>query len=166
MRSRGFTIIEFAVTLAIVGILVSMALPNLMSMLANSQLRSTSSELHAALSTARAEALRSRTAVTFCARTGTACASASTESSSWADGWIVFIDRNSDGTVNSDEKIVNEYGKLSAGVTLAGTNRIRFFSSGTADTNATLSIKKEGATTGREISIAIGGKAITKQVEP
>jgi type IV fimbrial biogenesis protein FimT len=160
MRSRGFTIIEFAVTLAIVGILVSIALPNLMSMVANSQLRSVSSELHAALSTARAEALRSRTAVTFCAVNAGAC------DTSWNQGWALFVDVNNDGTINSGEKIIAEYGKLPTGLSISGTSKFRFFSSGTSDTVATLQIRKTGATSGRDLQIGTNGRPISKKVAP
>jgi type IV fimbrial biogenesis protein FimT len=167
MRSRGFTIIEFAITLAIVGILVAIALPSFMGMLANSQVRAVSSQLNAALGTARAEALRTRTAVTICAKsTADQCkASSAAAANAWNDGWLVFVDTNGNGTVDSGERILNETSAVAAGIEVSGAAQYIFRSSGTANAQGTIQVRKSGATSGRDLGITSGGRVMTKAVD-
>ncbi len=163
MRSRGFTLIEFAITLGIVAILVSMAIPSFGAMMANSHVRSTSSELTAAFATARAEALRTRTAVTICARENNKCATGN-NSNAWNNGWIVFVDIDGNGSVNGSERIITESIALPSGIDITGNAQFIFRSSGTASTQGTITIRKSGASSGRDLSITSGGRAMSKAV--
>src|SRR5262245_13344264 len=56
--SRGITLIEIAVALALVGILVVVAMPNLSATVANQRLRAAGTDLVSALMIARSEAIK------------------------------------------------------------------------------------------------------------
>ena len=64
-QQRGFSIIELAVTLVVLGILITSALPNISSWLRNTKLRTQTESLLAGLQQARNEAVRNNRAVTF-----------------------------------------------------------------------------------------------------
>ena len=65
MYQRGLTIIELAITVAIVGLLLAIGLPNLTAWMSNSQIRTAGETIVAGLSTARTEALRRNATVRF-----------------------------------------------------------------------------------------------------
>lgn len=64
-RAAGFTLIEIAITLVVIGILLMVGLPSLTAWLQNSEIRAAAEGLQAGLQLARAEALRRNTNVRF-----------------------------------------------------------------------------------------------------
>jgi type IV fimbrial biogenesis protein FimT len=102
-RIRGFTIIELMVTLAIAGVLLSVAVPNIRTFIQNNRLSSTANDLLHSFQVARTEAIkRSPNAgnsgnVVMC---GAVDASAANPVCSFGlgatAGWIVFVDANND----------------------------------------------------------------------
>ena len=84
----GFSLIELLISLSILGILVSIALPGFRSLLLASEVRGVTTELRSALDLARAEAIRRATTVTV----------AKAASSKWADGWNLFVNPGGSAT--------------------------------------------------------------------
>ena len=93
--SRGFTLIELVVTLAVAAILLGVGVPSFTAMVRDGRMEAAASELNLALYLARSEAVKRAgtagvRAVTVCARaTDTRC---STDPDDWENGWIVFAD--------------------------------------------------------------------------
>lgn len=64
-RSRGFSIVELVVGMAVLGVLVGMGAPSMREWLANAALRSVAESITGGLQMARSEAMRRNTTVTF-----------------------------------------------------------------------------------------------------
>ncbi|MBI5753101.1 MAG: GspH/FimT family pseudopilin [Hydrogenophilales bacterium] len=116
---RGFTLIELVMSIAIVGILLTVGIPSFRELITNNRIVSQTNDFVSDLAHARAEAVRRNTRVTICrSNTGTSCVPAS----SWADGWIVFTDPGGFGTYTStsaDEKLLRVHSAMPTGMTLA-----------------------------------------------
>lgn len=99
----GYTIVEIAVVLSIIGIVASLAVPSFRSMLLSDNVSSLNNELLISLKRARSEAIARGNNITMCSSTdGMSC---SGSAGNWEQGWIVFEDRNNDGSVTADEMI-------------------------------------------------------------
>lgn len=95
--SRGFTLIELMVTVAVIAILAVVAIPNLRDFVHNNRLRATSNELVASLQAARMEAVRLNSNAIVCRSTnGTTCAGGT---DAWA-AWVVLADVDHDGAAD------------------------------------------------------------------
>src|SRR4051812_7436758 len=88
--TRGFTVIELAIVLAIVALLVRVAAPGLSGMATRRALAAQSSEFMATLRFARAQALSRGSAVTVCASApgGPPLACLGSRAADWRGGWI------------------------------------------------------------------------------
>ena len=92
-KYNGFTLIELLITLVIVSILLTVGVPTIKTYMQSGQLIASTNELLSAFHLARSESVKSNARVTICTSTnGTSCS----DSESWREGWIVFIDRNGD----------------------------------------------------------------------
>lgn len=92
-KHSGFTLIELMITLAIVGILLTVGVPSLKTFMQGNQLIAASNELVSALHIARSEAIKLNSRVSICESSdGTSCSN----TGSWKNGWIVFVDFNGD----------------------------------------------------------------------
>ena len=99
---RGFTLIEMMVAVALTGLLLSMAVPALQQFTSNARQTSTINDFVSSMHIARSTAVTTNFRTTICASSnGVSC-----EAVTWDQGWIVFSDRDSDQTVDSDETIV------------------------------------------------------------
>ena len=92
---RGFTLIELLVTMALVAIMLSLAAPSFITFQRNSELTASANSFVAALSAARAEAMKRQLRTFVIPASG-----------SWASGWTVFVDV--DGNVTSGAMSVDE----------------------------------------------------------
>ena len=82
LASRGFTLIELMVTLAVVAVLLTLAAPSFLSFQRNSQLTSAANSFVAALSAARAEAMKRQLNAFVRPASG----------DDWTQGWVVYVD--------------------------------------------------------------------------
>ena len=126
-RTAGFTLVELMVTIAIVAILAAIAFPNFESTMRSNRVATTTNELIASLSLARSEAIRNPTGAAVCpSANGTSCDGAG----AWGDGWVVWIDLNNDGAINTGERVVR-YVQAKNRIAVGGaSNPIRFDSRG------------------------------------
>jgi len=99
--SRGFTLIELMIAVGLTALLLSMAVPALSSFTANARQTSAINDFVASMHVARSTAITTNFRVTVCGSSnGNSCAAVD-----WDQGWIVFMDRDSDQLVDGDEVI-------------------------------------------------------------
>lgn len=94
--SRGFTLIELMVTIAIVSILGMVAVPSFVAFQRNSELTGAANSLLAAVNMARSEAMKRNLRVVVVPFSGT----------SWGTGWTVFADVSRAGILSATDEIV------------------------------------------------------------
>lgn len=99
---NGFTLIELLTTLAVASILVAVAIPNIQSFQMNSRQSGSVNEIINGMRIARNTAITTNTRVTLCASSnGTSCGNVG-----WDEGWIAFVDRDADRSLDNDETII------------------------------------------------------------
>jgi len=109
-RARGFTLVELAVTLAVAGVLVAIAIPSFREVGINTGVSENTNDLVTALNTARAEAVKRGVRVAVIATGG------------WSGGWNVQADGDHDnafGTPPTDP-IIDTHGPFTNGYTITG----------------------------------------------
>ena len=111
-RPAGFTLLELLVTITIVGILSSIALPSFRSLILNQRIKTASFDLVASLTTARSEAIKWNGNVTMTPALG----------SDWTTGWNL----TSPGGTTGDIKVQSAY----TNVTITGPTSVVYNRSG------------------------------------
>lgn len=99
-KSKGFTLIEAMVAVAILGVVTMIALPRLNTFLANMQVDNEISELRRLLLMARNIAVNESTDVTLCPLVADTC------TNNWKNQITVFIDLNNNQKLDSVDRVV------------------------------------------------------------
>jgi type IV fimbrial biogenesis protein FimT len=115
--ARGFTLIELLVVLILLSVMLTLAAPSFMTFQRNAELTSASNSFVAALSAARAEAMKRQLRTFVVPLSGT----------SWASGWRVFVDNDSNAVSGSisagtGDTIVSEQAALPASVAVTASS--------------------------------------------
>jgi type IV fimbrial biogenesis protein FimT len=102
------SLVELMAVLAVAGIVLALAAPDLRALLRVQQLKAASGELFSAIGLARAQALaRGRIVV---------LAPLDAAGRDWRSGWTVFVDRDGDGRPGPDEERIAVHGPLAPGM--------------------------------------------------
>jgi len=124
---NGFTLYELMITLLIVGVVLTLGMPNLTAFTQNSRITTTANDLHAAFQVARSEAARAKSNITICASNNSMTADADCQGN-WEDGFIVFIDSNGDiARAGANETVLRAHPAVANGVNLVLANNATFF---------------------------------------
>ena len=93
---NGFTLYELLVTMLIVGIVLTIGIPNMSEFTANSRMATTANDLHSSFMLGRSEAARSKSFVTVCASADPLGVAATCDGAAFDSGWIIFLDLDGD----------------------------------------------------------------------
>lgn len=141
MKTAGFTLIEMMVTIAVLGILASLALPAYQGFVVSSRMTGQANEFLTSLSLARSEAIKRNATITMSAKTG-----------GWAKGWAIT---DAGGTV------LRDHAALEGGSTLSGATTISFLPRGQASAAITFNLCNQNVSVdpGRNIVVGVSGRA-------
>lgn len=95
---KGLTLIELMVTLTIMAIVLTTAVPSLQDFIVKNRVGGIATDFLGTLNYARSEAIKRSAPVSICkSSNGSAC------TGNWQDGWIVFSDKDGDGALDSGD---------------------------------------------------------------
>ena len=97
-RQQGFTLVEMAITLAVGGILLALALPSFTESRANGKIRAAAAQMQQDLQWARAEAIKRN------GRVGVQI----TSSANGGPAWTVFADNDNSSTLNTGDTTLRQ----------------------------------------------------------
>jgi type IV fimbrial biogenesis protein FimT len=105
-RAAGFTLMEMLITIAIVTILATIAIPGFKYVTASNRIATEINGLLGDLQFARSEAIKEGETVTVCIANANGSNCSTTAAGAWQNGWIVFLDSNGDHQVQTGEAIL------------------------------------------------------------
>jgi type IV fimbrial biogenesis protein FimT len=157
---QGFTLIELMIGLAVLGTLVGLAAPSMKTMLQNNRMTSAANDMLTDLNAARNESLRRRTRIVICkSSNGTSCST----SALWTDGWLMYLDPNSNTALDAGEFIFRVRQGLPSGITIAVTgfsNTLVAHPVGTLTPTGTFKLCDDRTGNfGRTITVAASGRS-------
>ena len=149
----GFTLVELAVTVAVVAVLATLAIPSFSEVLRQWRRDSATRALSGSLQLARAEAIKSTRRTVICpSMNGTSCANGT----EWRNGWIVFVDDGAtDLAYDAGERVLSVagvQGGIASLVSSGGISSLQFLPNGllmapgAAGITTTFTITPTGAT--------------------
>jgi type IV fimbrial biogenesis protein FimT len=158
---RGVTLPELMVTLAILAITATVAVPAMGDFVTSTRLDSAASALASSFQLARSEAIKINGKATVCRSSdGSSCAT----SGGWEAGWIVFRDADGDGVVDAADVVVQVQQALASGfkVNTAATHVI-FEPTGTSASAASFIACRDQTASRRQVDLSVVGRvSVTK----
>lgn len=118
-NASGFTLIELLVFIAIVVIIMAIGTPSYQYVTNNNRMAGEINALLGDMQYARAEAIKQGLPVTVCPSTdGSSC----TGAKAWQTGWIIFVDVNGNGTVDTGDTLLRKQRAFSGNDTFVADN--------------------------------------------
>jgi type IV fimbrial biogenesis protein FimT len=166
-RQAGYTLGELLITMSIVGILASVAVPGMQNIVLNNSRVSVSNDMAYSMQLARSEAITRNQRVVVCAsENGSTCAS----DLDWTDGWIAFNDANTDGAPGGTGEAILLHSTGTDGINITPvtfTDRFTYRPNGrvmgasvAASTGEFVFCDSRGAAHARVLSIRASGRPI------
>ncbi len=121
LPEQGFSLIELMIALVVLGILLVMAPPAYRDWIASQQLANHARFLADTLDIARSEAIKHGYRINVCKSVDLRQC---TTIGGWEDGWIMYVDENHDGDIDSDEQVIRREGAALHGITVHGNQPV------------------------------------------
>jgi type IV fimbrial biogenesis protein FimT len=160
-RIQGFTLIETIVTLAVAVILIMFGVPSMRDFALNSRQSAQSNEFVTGIQLARSTAIKQQRNASICVsttynNTPPTC----TGGTDWSDGWVVWVDQDSDGVLDATEVLrVGEPLDGSSTFTSTASSSFRYAPTGLVNGQDTLTLcDNRSGETGRQITVNAAGR--------
>jgi len=105
-KTKGFTLLELMITLAIVAIVVSVGVPSFRAIIMDNRLVSQTNQFVRSINLTRSAAVRYQRSATLCISANYDAAiptcSAGTD---WSNGWIIWVDKDRDAVTDANEVV-------------------------------------------------------------
>jgi type IV fimbrial biogenesis protein FimT len=122
-RLSGFTLVEMLVSVAVVGILLTIGIPSFRYVTNSNRIAAEINGLLGDMQYARAEAIKEGQPVTVCVSAdGTSCSGVNV--TTWHNGWIVFSDVNGNAAVDAGDVVLRVQTTFASSDTFVATNTI------------------------------------------
>jgi type IV fimbrial biogenesis protein FimT len=167
-KSRGFTLIEVMIVVAIIAILAKLAAPSLKQMIQSSSMRSAVNTFLTDMRFARSEAIRRGGRVFLCRSAAPEAAppTCGGGSAGWESGWVIYHDLDNDGAIDSNE-VIRVQGPITTvnTITESGTPTTFQFTATGRVTNGAISTLQFGSgpvfdnAAQRVVCVSVGGRA-------
>ncbi len=126
--ARGFTLIEVLVVMSIVSILLALGAPSFRESIERNAVSGHANTFMNSIRYARSEAIRSGLTVAMCRSTNPESSSPSCAAGAgdWVSGWIIFVNRDNDGTFDADDILLRVQGPItnSGGILYLGSANV------------------------------------------
>lgn len=162
--TRGFTLIELMVTISIVAILVTVAVPNFQQIVVSNRMATQANDILAVLTFARSEAIKIGANVAVCTSGTNTCPAQATGTATWAAGWIV---RDATGTVLQRRQALSGASVLDGNwnsVTYNANGRLGGTPAPAATVTFTLCPPPPAQVQGRSVQVALTGRASVSSI--
>jgi len=115
--------------MVIVGVVLSLGIPNMQSFRQNSRMTAAANDLHSTFHLARSEASRAKTNITICASANSMSVDpVPTCGGELEAGWIIFEDRDGDITVDAEDAVLRRFPAFTANITIKTDGPDDYFS--------------------------------------
>ena len=154
----GFSLYELIMTLALVGLIMTLGLPSFGSLVADKRLRVETDRLFHAVHLARKESIVRRRVVSLCPSADGESCSAGYD---WSTGWIVFanVDRDEPPQVDENEPVIGRHSVDGSVQILANRRGFTLRSTHLRATNGTLVVcDRAGRAAPRALVISYTGR--------
>lgn len=154
---RGFSLIELMIAVALFATLITIGVPSFITLTESNRVTADTNDLISALSLARSEALKRGQRISLCSTTdGASCA----DDTDWTTGWVVFLDFDGDGAVDSGDgdEILRAWEAVEGDTSVTGSAEfLTYQGNGSAATfNLNLAVP-DNADQSRRICISLSG---------
>lgn len=152
--SKGFTLIELMVTIAVLAIVVTVAAPSFSGLLADNRASALANELQGALQLARSEAIKRRETVTVCRSNADQdeCA----DGTNWAGGWLVAL---------ADGEVIKVWDPAAGAVIVGPTAGISFRGNGLSSSAEQWSVSPANCTGQQQRTLSVGATGSTSSTK-
>jgi type IV fimbrial biogenesis protein FimT len=110
MKTNGFTLYELLITLAVIAITLTIAIPSLNKTIQNTRTKTATLALLEAIETTRSTAVFHNQHTILIAT-----------NRKWHEGWTLFVDNNNNGSIDPDDNIIQINEGLDSVMTTAST---------------------------------------------
>ena len=134
--TRGMTLIELILSIGVIAIITSAAIPSFHAYIEHNRIKTTSNELRMVLSLARQTAISSGSDTYVCELIpSNTCNSHRPFAANWSYGWLAFVDLNQNAELDKTDTIIRQYrssNESNIGIIFNQRGRLRFRANGSA----------------------------------